>query len=359
MRRVIVLLAVVALTACPENSVTPEPTDGGADGGSDAGLDAGADAGCQDAGPVKVLVLLDQSASMCLTDPPGSTQSAGFCEMYANPLTPPGVTVPARVRALQSLLDALSVRPEVSVAVVPFSLNPGQGFPTTGFTTPGDQTLRASVAALQSQLGSGTDYEGVLSNAYARVSADVAAGQVTDPALLARTRYVVVFITDGPPWPRCAADDMAASYANSVMPDGLWPDSPATGDFCNAVDGGAGSEIDGFVPGSDRNQNGALLALVDQLHALQGVASVTFHTRLLFNQANVTACGAICNDLYGTYPEVSATEYPSAALAVDRWLLGQFATHGGGTYEEFLDYTDGGIGDFTLSDVDLSNPVCP
>jgi len=52
--------------------------------------------------PVKVVFVVDQSGSMCISDPPGSQNGAGFCEQtQVKAIIPPGVTQPARVRALE------------------------------------------------------------------------------------------------------------------------------------------------------------------------------------------------------------------------------------------------------------------
>src|SRR6516164_6944895 len=49
--------------------------------------------------PVKVVFIVDQSGSMCVSDPPGSQQGSAFCERTdIQAIVPPGVTTPARVR---------------------------------------------------------------------------------------------------------------------------------------------------------------------------------------------------------------------------------------------------------------------
>ncbi len=45
--------------------------------------------------PVKVVLIVDQSGSMCVSDPPGSQASSGFCELFALGV-PPTTTQPAR-----------------------------------------------------------------------------------------------------------------------------------------------------------------------------------------------------------------------------------------------------------------------
>src|SRR5215469_2528243 len=54
--------------------------------------------------PVKVVFIVDQSGSMCVSDPPGSQSGNGFCDRTdIQAIIPPGVTTPARVMALQQL----------------------------------------------------------------------------------------------------------------------------------------------------------------------------------------------------------------------------------------------------------------
>ena len=54
--------------------------------------------------PVKVVLIVDQSGSMCVSDPPGSQEVGGFCQQIASLVVPPGITEPARVRALRRLI---------------------------------------------------------------------------------------------------------------------------------------------------------------------------------------------------------------------------------------------------------------
>jgi hypothetical protein len=82
---------------------------------------------------------------------------------------------------------------------------------------------------------------------------------------------------------------------------------------------------------------------------------------LLFNQQAVTACGPICQDLYGAYvrypgggaPPVAVPNGPASAKAIARWLLQQMAQRGNGVYQEFNDFT--GIGNLSLGALDYSS----
>ncbi|MBI3186016.1 MAG: VWA domain-containing protein [Myxococcales bacterium] len=292
--------------------------------------------------PVKVVFIIDESGSMCVSDPPGSQQGSGFCEQAAvRAIVPAGITEPARVRALRKLLQQFAPQPNVEVAIVPFETNVKNVWPptTTGrrFARP-DSSLATYISGLQSQLGKGTDYQGALSYAYSLIATDIGDVANRDPVLLPRTRYVVVFLSDGTPYPRCAANDNLSQYADPDNPWLTWADSSGTGDYCNTIDPQDPDAITGFIKGTDRNQNYQLFSYVDQLMELKqqyNVGDVRMHTVLLFNEAAVAACGTICTDLYGSYPNVSPGNYPAAAKKIARWTLQQFALRGNGVYQEF------------------------
>lgn len=313
--------------------------------------------------PVKVVLIVDQSGSMCISDPPGSQESSGFCEMYAT--VPPGVTQPGRVRALNRLLDQFEQQPNVEVALVPFETNvkgvwPGStGIGSTRFGRP-DATLRNRVNTLQAELGKGTDYQGALAYAYGLVSSDISQTEMNSPELLPRTRYVVVFLTDGVPFPKCSANDNLTQYADDLNPDLTWADSFGAGDFCNTIDPMDPDAITGFVAGTDRNQNYQLFSYVDQLMELKqqyNIGDIRMHTVLLFNLEAVTACGPICQDVYGQYVRwpgpVPVPDGPAAAKDIARWTLQQLAQRGNGVYQEFNDFT--GIGQLNLGALDYSS----
>ncbi|MEW6432825.1 MAG: VWA domain-containing protein [Myxococcota bacterium] len=313
--------------------------------------------------PVKVVLIVDQSGSMCISDPPGSQESSGFCEMYAT--VPPGVTQPGRVRALNRLLDQFATQPNVEVALVPFETNvkgvwPGStGIGSTRFGRP-DATLRNRVNTLQAELGKGTDYQGALAYAYGLVSSDIAQTELNSPELLPRTRYVVVFLTDGVPFPRCSANDNLTQYADDLNPELTWADSFGAGDFCNTIDPDDPDAITGFVAGTDRNQNYQLFSYVDQLMELKqqyNIGDIRLHTVLLFNLEAVRACGPICQDVYGQYVRwpgpVAVPDGPAAAKDIARWTLQQLAQRGNGVYQEFNDFT--GIGQLNLGALDYSS----
>lgn len=316
--------------------------------------------------PVKVVLVVDQSGSMCVSDPPGSQESTGFCEQAAvQRIVPSGVTQPARVRALNRLIAQFQDQPNVQIAMVPFETNvkgvwpPASGMNAQRFSRP-NASLNTRVNALQAELGKGTDYQGALAYTYSLIASDIVNTEQTNPELLPRTRYVVVFLTDGVPFPKCSANDQLTQYADDLNPQLTWPDSVGAGDFCNQIDPMDPDAITGFVAGTDRNQNYQLFSYVDQLMELKeqyNIGDIRLHTVLLFNEEAVRACGPICQDLYGRYERwpgpVPVADGPAAAKKIAAWTLQQFAQRGNGVYQEFNDFL--GLGQISLGALDYSS----
>jgi hypothetical protein len=312
--------------------------------------------------PVKVVLVVDQSGSMCVSDPPGSQESNGFCEMAAASLNVTGSTQPARVRALRRLLQGFATQRNISVSLVPFETNVKGVYPSRGFSRPDDPMLLQRVDTLQAELGKGTDYQGALAYAYSVVASDIAETQRRAPNLLPRTRYVVVFLSDGVPYPRCAANDNLTQYADDVNPELVWEDSLGAGTFCNEIDAdiAPADRITTFVPGTDRNQNYQLFSYVDQLMELRdqfNIGDIRLHSVLLFNAEAVRACGPICQDLYGRYVRwpgpVPVADGPAAAKRIAGWTLQQLAQRGNGVYQEFENFA--GIAQLNLGALDYSS----
>lgn len=313
--------------------------------------------------PVKVVVVMDQSGSMCVSDPPGSQSGNGFCERFR----PPGVTEPARVRALRRLVEQFRTQPNVYLSVVPFETNVKSVWPAvTGqnqdrFARP-DSSLDSYIGGLQSQLGKGTDYQGAMAYAQGLISEDIRRTSVTNAAVLPRTRYVVVFLTDGTPYPRCSAIDLedpsGTFYATPDMPDRTWADSFGVEEFCNLTD--PTDNIDGFVKGTDRNQNYQLFSTVRRMMELKdsfNVGDIRLHTILLFNEEAVRGCGEPCYEVYGRFAGVAPANYPAAAKKIASWVLRKFAEIGNGVFQEFNDQD--GIATLGLGTLDYSSFASP
>lgn len=310
--------------------------------------------------PVKVVLIVDQSGSMCISDPPGSQGSPGFCEMYST--VPPGVTQPARVRALNRLLDQFAMTPNVQVALVPFETNVKGTWPPPGgprFARP-DASLRTRVNTLQAELGKGTDYQGALSYAYGIIGSDILDTEAMTPEVLPRSKYVVVFLTDGVPFPKCAGNDNLTRYADDLNPELTWADSFGAGNFCNLIDPMDPDAITGFVAGTDRNQNYQLFSYVKQIIDLKdqyNVGDIRLHTVLMFNEDSVRNCGPICQDVYGQYVRwpgpTPVADGPSAARRIATWTLQQLALRGNGVFQDFQGFA--GLSQLNLGVLDYSS----
>lgn len=150
--------------------------------------------------PVKLLVVVDTSLSMDETDP-------------ADP-------VPRRVGAVLDLVDVVAdASRDVSVAVLRFDGaanivtqvdDDGDGVPDRdGFTNDPDALRVAAVELVRT--AATTDYDGALALAFALLDADM---RRSDAVTLARSRYVVVFVSDGVP-------DPVNAGANHNTPGGI------------------------------------------------------------------------------------------------------------------------------------------
>ncbi len=307
---------------------------------------------------MKVVLVIDQSGSMCVSDPPGAQEGSGFCQQVAV-VVPPGVTEPARVRALKRLVAQFRQQPNVELSIVPFETNVKNVWPPAASGNrfaPASELTDTYMEALQSQLGKGTDYQGALAYAYSLIASDITELSTVSPEVLPRTRYVVVFLTDGTPYPRCSGNDNLTAYATPDSPDLTWEDSSSAVEFCNILDPDSPDSINGFEPGTDRNQNYQLFSYVRRVMDLKeqyNVGDVRMHTVLLFNQEAVRRCGTICQDIYGTYPGVAPAEYPAAAKKIAAYTLRRFAEIGNGVYQEFNDTTE--INNLGLGALDYSS----
>ncbi len=353
--------------------------------------------------PVKVLFIVDQSGSMCVSDPPGSQSPpvGSLCEQYCqipavlnNPAVAPGCATnnaqPARVVALHQIIDnfraqnqAITGNPDqgpISVGIVPFETNVQNTWPGPGQTyAPPDGpngSIDIFIDNLQSTLGNGTDTQGVLDFARTAMAADM---QTVPKDQLPRSRYVVVFLTDGTPYPRCTSTETLtgslpnADYANYDPfnnPGLIWMDDPQPPTaYClsqpsGMIDMGMAMNgnppgVSGYTFGSDRNQNYQIFQTVNQMMTLQSeyhVAAVNLDTILILNPLAVQLCGLICQDLYGTYPGLNASQFSQATFSVASWLLSNMARLGNGVFQAF---TNGQIQNLSLAGLDYASFASP
>ena len=263
--------------------------------------------------PVKVLFIVDQSASLQCTDPENR-----------------------RFRAIDDIVNRLRSNPHVSFAVIGFSSWSRE----LGFT----QDRGALDAALDPAggLGPATDYQGSLATAQRLMESDMLA---TDPAQRARTRYVVIFVSDGVAEPRCLAgcEDDQNACGNGVDDDGDGQTDAGDSDCTNITDAALHPDslygvcntrqvvpddvyVDfaGLCPAY--NQPNQILFRISELLQIAdsyGVGQVTVHTVLLFSPQEVVE--ARC-------PGASASFGYNGGQA--RALLQAMAKEGGGTFRD-------------------------
>jgi len=214
--------------------------------------------------PVKLLIVVDQSASLQCTDAGGN-----------------------RLTALNQAGSALDALPNVQFGVVGFaswsriSTQPGG---ETVFTS-NWSAVRDQLAPESGQGGPATDYQGALSTVLRVLEQDMLH---VGPAERARTKYVVLFLSDGLPEPRCRSgcDD------GDSTPDSLYP-------VCNTTEtipDGVYVDMNSLCP--DYNQQTQIVQKVQDIMSLAdfyGVGDLTLNTVFLFAPDEEVA--AICGDV--------------------------------------------------------------
>ncbi len=268
--------------------------------------------------PVKILVVMDQSASLQCTD-----------QDYL------------RRTAVSNLVNDLRGNPAVSFGYIGFHA----AIYRVGFTT-ADEFMGAMSEAII-QLGPATDYQGVLSTVVQTLEQDL----INSPmSLRARTKYVVLFVSDGVPEPRCDAgcedDNSACDDGEDNDGDGLVdggdPDCADTSPdrlygICNASDEDLEELADdeyvdmrSICP--EYNMEYQILRRVDDIMALAdayGVGDLRFHTVFLFASQEVV--DARCGGSGAAFGYVRDEAMP---------LLQSMADAGEGTFREVNVATD-------------------
>jgi hypothetical protein len=286
--------------------------------------------------PVKILFILDQSASLQCTD-----------SQYR------------RFDALNQVISDLDPLPNVSFAFIGFSswsIRTGGG--GSAFTKDRDQFDTFLNPA--TGLGPATDYQGALATAVQVIEQDmVAAGA----AVRARTKYVIVFMSDGIAEPRCNAgcEDTRSNCSNGRDDDGdgnldgADPDCQNINDntlhpdnlygVCNTdleIPDGVYVDMQGVCPAY--NQPEQIFQRIEDILALKDAYSagdINLHTVLLFSPDEVVA--GICGD-------VSAFGYDHDQA---RAQLQAMAAVGNGVFRDVnLEYQDDNFLEFDFTALD-------
>jgi hypothetical protein len=197
--------------------------------------------------PVKILIVLDRSGSWQFTDPNN-----------------------AHFQAITEVVDRNIGLPNVSIGIVAFNA----GIDVTPFTTDRQVVTDALAAAFASGQ---TDYQGALTTAVRLLEQDMLDASI---ATRARTKYVVMFVSDGEPDPRCNAgcgnDPSCWGYCDTdpdVDPDDDLRPEDYEGLFIDLVACG------------DYNADWQITQKIDQMIALRdnyGVGELRLHTMFVY-----------------------------------------------------------------------------
>ena len=144
--------------------------------------------------PVKVLFVIDTSTSMEISDP-------------ADPMQPDPTLSTGRARAVRQVVERFRDQPGFSIGMIKFGASSNVltdcGMAGPCFiedSTANQGKLMSAVAELGVAAGT-TDYEAAMNTAFQMISNDLKTG---DKVSVARSKYVVIFMSDGLPAPQTA-----------------------------------------------------------------------------------------------------------------------------------------------------------
>jgi hypothetical protein len=274
-------LALAAIGSCTDAGLQPQTDDvQKVDNQLEVDGQYCTDAPDEVAFPVKILIALDQSASLQCTDPYN-----------------------VRINAVSDVGTSLDALPNVEFSIL--------GFASWSRITPfePDWSSKDIQGELAASGGTATDYQGALSTILTVLEQDMID---SGPAEVARTKYVVVFISDGIPAPQCKAgcDD------GKVPPDSLFgvcnvdPSKIPDDEYVGML---------GECP--EYNQPDQILAKVADLKELAefyGAGGFSFNTVFLFAPEDVVA--QFCTTDYETL--LGGTKDEGTALMEDMAKVG-------------------------------------
>ena len=235
--------------------------------------------------PVKVLFLVDTSGSNQFTDPNQQ-----------------------RASAVGDVIDRHIGNPGVSFSVVRFD---GRIRDLTGGFTNDRGVLQDAVELLR-EADSVTDYQGALGTAFTTLLADM---QASEPAQRVRTKYVVVFFSDGTPQPQCSREgDEGDKFLICELDRSRLVGVPA--DVFMELQAGA-----------DYNQPYQIYDKIDSIMQLKEefrVGDLRLHTGFLYDEDEA----AVAEAAFSLDPEEG------------RELMEEMAKRGGGQFMSFSDGDD-------------------
>jgi hypothetical protein len=251
--------------------------------------------------PVKVLFIVDNSDSMNVTDRSRK-----------------------RLDAVRAVMLRYQDHPAVSFGVITFNSAVDRS-PPQGFTNAPELT------ALEKKADSLTDYQGALGVAYQMISEDIVA---SSPAERARSKYIIIFFSDGTPDPQCSASPTPCGTGQcpahqhcraTVCQDDYLVCTVPRKDWSAAFTqpGPDPTMYPDLGAGADYNLTPQILRAVDDIMGLQDfyhVGEIRLHTAFLYD------------------PE-AASDPLAVPFGLDREggvaLMTSMAEHGLGTFTEF------------------------
>ena len=285
--------------------------------------------------PVKILFIIDGSGSMQFVDAP-NRRSLAVEETILRLRANPSVSF-AIIRFNES--DTVLTAPNAQItAGDPFGVDL-----TAAFTR--DPTILQNAVQVGLRVATSvTDYQGALSAAFSLLSQDMLQSA---PAQLARTKYVVLFLSDGDPFPACCSDESVAAGVCERDNRHIF--------FCTDPD--AIRQRDDQLPflngGEDYNQQyqifGAVQDIVDLAADFQ-VGELRLHTAFLFDPSlvgqvdPVTGCFSI-GDVNFVCPDLA------------RPLLQGMANLGDGVFRDFSQAEEIDFLGFDLTNIRRENAM--
>lgn len=331
--------------------------------------------------PVKILFIVDCSGSMQFTDPSsantittataaGREDQGALAQDLCNktctdPIASGGAGMPAdycaglcysqqpvgRQAAVRRIIDRFKNNPVVEFAIIRFNgrVTINGGTTTQGFFRPSDPTVVNAALNSIAQAEVMTDYQGALAAAHQLLLEDMTK---TGAAVRARTKYVVIFVSDGAPNPTCqeGCGNDQTPIAGIVQDN--WCDVPRdqwceryryTDDWCKDLSKWYPSMIEPCRAYNDTQTILQKIADIMQLGKDFSVGEIRFHTAFLYVEGLPAAIqdlvGANCSktptdchapDLHDTCP---AGELLCAMAAAGD---GQFRAFASGQQIDFL-----------------------
>jgi von Willebrand factor type A domain/Bacterial TSP3 repeat len=242
--------------------------------------------------PVKIVFVVDLSNSMCYSDPASGTCSALRCDAGIGPNSPGNnPTPPRRAQAVQAVISKYANNPAVQYAVVTFASDiRAEPYDTSkvAFTSDPNQLVLDRLR----QIDGVTDYQGALARVEKLLHDDMDATAALRRSELPRTKYAVLFLTDGTPFPHCSRGDPTTN--NPADLPGCDPNVPYSCTICQL--GGNQSLFPDLQKGEDYNEPYQLVQIVNDMHKLADLYNVgefKFHAAQL-RVDNALTCCPVC-----------------------------------------------------------------